>query len=43
MYRNRLLRAGLVALSLAAGSGLSCAESLKVGYLPVTGHARFFG
>ncbi|THF65308.1 ABC transporter substrate-binding protein [Pseudothauera rhizosphaerae] len=42
MKATRLLRAGLAALSLAAAAGLAQAEQLKVGYLPVTGHAKFF-
>lgn len=42
MHLNRLLRAGAVALSLVAAAGTAQAEALKVGYLPVTGHAKFF-
>lgn len=36
------LRAGLAGLILALAAGSALAESLKVGYLPVTGHAKFF-
>lgn len=42
MVRFEKLRPVLVGLALAAGIGNAAAESLKVGYLPVTGHAKFF-
>ncbi|ANQ85565.1 ABC transporter substrate-binding protein [Azoarcus olearius] len=42
MRTKPLIRAGLAALALAFASGAALAESLKVGYLPVTGHAKFF-
>lgn len=42
MKAIRLLRTGLAALSIAAAVGVAQAEQLKVGYLPVTGHAKFF-
>ncbi|AYH42923.1 ABC transporter substrate-binding protein [Azoarcus sp. DN11] len=42
MHPSRIARAGILALSLFAATGLAQAESLKVGYLPVTGHAKFF-
>jgi len=35
-------RALLVSIAFAAASGLVSAEALKVGYLPVTGHGKFF-
>ncbi len=36
------LRAGLAGLALALAAGSALADTLKVGYLPVTGHAKFF-
>jgi NitT/TauT family transport system substrate-binding protein len=42
MKATHLLRTGLVALTLALGAGIAHAEKLTVGYLPVTGHAKFF-
>ena len=38
----KTLRHLLPALALATGLGNVAAETLKVGYLPVTGHAKFF-
>lgn len=38
----KLLASLLTGVALSAASGLAFAESLKVGYLPVTGHAKFF-
>jgi NitT/TauT family transport system substrate-binding protein len=38
----RPLRPLLAALALATGISPALAETLKVGYLPVTGHAKFF-
>lgn len=42
MHTPRLLRALLAGVALSSLAGLASAESLKVGYLPVTGHAKFF-
>jgi NitT/TauT family transport system substrate-binding protein len=42
MKATRLLRASLAALTLAVSTGVAHAEKLAVGYLPVTGHAKFF-
>ena len=42
MKSNRILPSFAAALLLAVGIGTAAAESLKVGYLPVTGHAKFF-
>ena len=36
------LHACVTALLFATGIGVASAETLKVGYLPVTGHAKFF-
>ncbi|NMG77322.1 ABC transporter substrate-binding protein [Aromatoleum diolicum] len=42
MHHGRLLRTVLSALTFVAATGPANADSLKVGYLPVTGHAKFF-
>ena len=42
MIQLKMLRLLLPALALATGLGNAAAEALKVGYLPVTGHAKFF-
>jgi NitT/TauT family transport system substrate-binding protein len=42
MIQLKTLRCLLPALALATGLGNATAEALKVGYLPVTGHAKFF-
>lgn len=42
MQHPKLLRALIAGLSLCTLSGFASAEALKVGYLPVTGHAKFF-
>lgn len=42
MNPSRLLAPGLAGLALLLGTSAVLAESLKVGYLPVTGHAKFF-
>jgi ABC-type nitrate/sulfonate/bicarbonate transport system substrate-binding protein len=42
MIDLKTLRCLLPALALATGLGNAAAETLKVGYLPVTGHAKFF-
>ena len=42
MIRCKTLRPVLVAFALAAAIGQAAADTLKVGYLPVTGHAKFF-
>ncbi|THF67298.1 ABC transporter substrate-binding protein [Pseudothauera nasutitermitis] len=39
---RHLLRAGLAALCLSTFAGAALAEKLKVGYLPASGHAKFF-
>ncbi len=39
---KHLLRNTAAAISLALALGHAAAENLKVGYLPVTGHAKFF-
>ncbi|MBI2311160.1 MAG: ABC transporter substrate-binding protein [Betaproteobacteria bacterium] len=36
------LRAGLATLMLAVATGSATAETIRVGYIPVTGHAKFF-
>lgn len=42
MHLTQFVRTGLAGLALTLAAGAACAESLKVGYLPVTGHAKFF-
>lgn len=42
MKNTRILHTLTLALLLVSGIGGACAEALKVGYLPVTGHAKFF-
>lgn len=42
MIPLKTLRRLLPALALATGLDSAVAETLKVGYLPVTGHAKFF-
>lgn len=42
MKATRVLRTGLAALTLSLSAGIAHAEKLAVGYLPVTGHAKFF-
>ena len=42
MIDLKTLRCLLPALALATGLDNAAAETLKVGYLPVTGHAKFF-
>jgi NitT/TauT family transport system substrate-binding protein len=42
MIQLKTLRRLLPALALVTGLGHAAAETLKVGYLPVTGHAKFF-
>jgi NitT/TauT family transport system substrate-binding protein len=39
---SRLFRSLATAVALAVACGHAAAETLKVGYLPVTGHAKFF-
>lgn len=39
---KRFTRRTLAALAFALAAGQAAAETLKVGYLPVTGHAKFF-
>ena len=41
LLRPHAVRAACAALALSL-SGLALAEPIKVGYLPVTGHAKFF-
>ncbi|MDR1646895.1 MAG: ABC transporter substrate-binding protein, partial [Zoogloeaceae bacterium] len=41
MKFHRIARALLAALAFVVAGG-AAAEALKVGYLPVTGHAKFF-
>jgi NitT/TauT family transport system substrate-binding protein len=42
MNHSRLFRVGLAGAALLMAANAVWAESLKVGYLPVTGHAKFF-
>ena len=42
MHYKQSLKALVAALALAGSIGSSLADSLKVGYLPVTGHGKFF-
>lgn len=42
MNPSHRLRTLIAALALTGATGGASAESLKVGYLPVTGHAKFF-
>lgn len=42
MISRRFAQRLLAALGVAAGIATAQAETLKVGYLPVTGHAKFF-
>ncbi|MBK1679019.1 ABC transporter substrate-binding protein [Rhodocyclus tenuis] len=42
MKRSNSLKLALGAVLFAVGLGQALAETIKVGYLPVTGHAKFF-
>jgi NitT/TauT family transport system substrate-binding protein len=42
MQLKKRIRAVIFGISLAAAAGVASAEVVRVGYLPVTGHAKFF-